>query len=318
MKAFVAGAAAVVLLAPGAAVLGVATLISPATAGSSSCLWDDPATGSLSVSGPVPPSLTAVNGHGETVTLSQQQLTRAATIIAVGTSESVPARGQLIALMTALTESSLKVLSNTSAYPESGQLPHDGNGGGPRLARPLPAATRRRVGKREEPDGPSLVLPRLLRRTQRAEPRLAPRPPRHRWLAHDGPRRCRAGRAGLRLSRSVRRQPAHRREGADHPRRHLTGQLRGLRTERQRPAARTCHRGSRAPSSQLRPPSSASRTSGEVATSKDLPEAVSTAPASSSTPPIGPRAGGSGSPTTPATRSASAKASPGPTSSPAT
>ena len=31
--------------------------------------------------------------------------------------------------MTALTESTLRVLSNTSAYPESGNLPNDGNGG---------------------------------------------------------------------------------------------------------------------------------------------------------------------------------------------
>jgi hypothetical protein len=129
MKVFVAGAAATVLLAPGAAVLGVATLISPAAAGSGSCMWDGQATGSLGVTGQVPPSLTAVNASGETVTLPLQQLTRAATIVAVGKSENVPARGQLIAIMTALTESSLRVLSNTSAYPESGQLPNDGNGG---------------------------------------------------------------------------------------------------------------------------------------------------------------------------------------------
>jgi hypothetical protein len=129
MKVFVAGAAATVLLAPVAAVLGVATLISPAAAGSGSCMWDDQATGSLSVTGPVPPVLTAVNAQGQSVTLHMQQLTRAATIIAVGKSENIPARGQLIAIMTALTESSLRVLSNTSAYPESDHLPNGGNGG---------------------------------------------------------------------------------------------------------------------------------------------------------------------------------------------
>jgi len=128
-KVFVAGAAAAVLLAPGAVVLGVATLISPAAAGSTSCMWDDQATGSLGVAGPVPTSLTATNGNGATVTLSRRQLTRAATVIAVGNSEKVPARGQLIAIMTALTESSLRVLSNTGAYPESDELPNDGNGG---------------------------------------------------------------------------------------------------------------------------------------------------------------------------------------------
>jgi cell wall-associated NlpC family hydrolase len=129
MKMFVAGAAATVLLAPGAAALGVATLISPAAAGSGSCLWDGQATGSLGVTGLVPTSLTAVDANGQALTLHTQQLTRAATIIAVGKSENVSARGQLIAIMAALTESSLRVLSNTSAYPESDQFPNDGNGG---------------------------------------------------------------------------------------------------------------------------------------------------------------------------------------------
>ena len=128
LKVIAVGAAAAVLLAPGAAVLGVATLVSPAAAGSGSCMWDGQATGSLGVAGPVPTSLSATNTNGETVTLSKQQLTRAATIIAVGKSEKIPARGQLIAIMTALTESSLRVLSNTSAYPESGNIPNDGDG----------------------------------------------------------------------------------------------------------------------------------------------------------------------------------------------
>ena len=91
-------------------------------------MWDGQATESLGVSGPVPDSLSATNTNGETVTLNQQQLTRAATIIAIGKSENIPARGQMIAIMTALTESSLRVLSNTSAYPESGNIPNDGDG----------------------------------------------------------------------------------------------------------------------------------------------------------------------------------------------
>lgn len=128
IKVLAVGAAAAVLLAPGAAVLGVATLISPAAVGSGSCMWDGQATESLGVNGPVPDSLSATNTNGETVTLNEQQLTRAATIIATGESENIPARGQLIAIMTALTESSLRVLSNTSAYPESSDIPNDGNG----------------------------------------------------------------------------------------------------------------------------------------------------------------------------------------------
>jgi len=122
-----AGAAAVVLLAPGTAVLGVATLLSPAATGSGACLWDH-ATGSLDVAGSVPASLVATNANGEFVALNQQQLTRAATIVAVGKSEGIPARGQLIAVMTALTESSLRVLSNRSTYPDSAHLPNDGDG----------------------------------------------------------------------------------------------------------------------------------------------------------------------------------------------
>lgn len=129
IKVLAIGAAAAVLLAPGAAVLGVATLISPAAAGSGSCIWDGLATESLGVSGSVPESLSATNTNGETVTLNHQQLTRAATIIAVGKTDQVPARGQLIAIMTAITESTLRVLSNTSAYPHSANIPNDGNGG---------------------------------------------------------------------------------------------------------------------------------------------------------------------------------------------
>lgn len=129
MKVLAAGAAAAVLLAPGTAILGVATLVSPAAAGSGSCMWDGQATSSLGVTGPVPEGLSATNTHGETVTLNKQQLRRAATVIAVGNDEGIPARGQLIAIMTALTESSLRVLSNTSAYPRSADFPNDGDGG---------------------------------------------------------------------------------------------------------------------------------------------------------------------------------------------
>lgn len=122
-------AALTVLLAPGAGLLGAASLIGPAAAGSVSCLWDDQATGSLTVASAIPTTLTATNTDGASVTLNRQQLTRAAAVIAVGASEQVPARGQLIAVMTAITESSLRVLSNVGAYPQSAALPNDGDGG---------------------------------------------------------------------------------------------------------------------------------------------------------------------------------------------
>ncbi|KRF32275.1 hypothetical protein ASG94_17485 [Nocardioides sp. Soil805] len=128
MKTVVVGAVAAVLLAPGAAALGVATLASPVAAGSGSCIWDGDAAASLGVFGAVPSSLTATNTNGESVALSKQQLARAATIIAVGDNGRIPARGQLIAIMTALTESSLRVLSNTSASPISAGIPNDGDG----------------------------------------------------------------------------------------------------------------------------------------------------------------------------------------------
>lgn len=125
----VAGAwTAVALLLPAAVLLGIVTLISPSAAGSAGCIWSSASAGSVGVTGTVPSSLRTQNARGETVTLNQGQLKRAATIIAVGKSEIIPARGQLIALMAALTESTLRVLSNTGAYPESAHVPNDGDG----------------------------------------------------------------------------------------------------------------------------------------------------------------------------------------------
>jgi len=120
-----------VLLMPLLSLLGVATLIAPSAAGSGGCLFgkDAPPIGSLSMTGDIPASLISQNSHGVPVTLNQHQLQRAGAIIAVGKSEDIPARGQLIALMAALTESSLRVLSNTTAYPNSSSIPNDGDGG---------------------------------------------------------------------------------------------------------------------------------------------------------------------------------------------
>jgi len=131
VKAIAIGTAAVILFLPGALLLGVAVLLAPSAAGSAGCVWhaDGPEIGALSVSGTVPGDLLTQNSRGETVSLNQSQLQRAAAIIAVGKSENIPARGQLIALMAALTESSLRVLSNVSAYPSSSQIPNDGDGG---------------------------------------------------------------------------------------------------------------------------------------------------------------------------------------------
>lgn len=79
--------------------------------------------------GPIPDSLTATTRSGQTITLGRQQLMHAATIIRVGGQvEGVGRAGVVIALMAALTESSLQMLANISAYPDSPNYPHDGNG----------------------------------------------------------------------------------------------------------------------------------------------------------------------------------------------
>jgi murein DD-endopeptidase MepM/ murein hydrolase activator NlpD len=85
--------------------------------------------GSVTV-GDVPDSLTVTTQDGTTFTLNRQQLTHAATIIMVGGGiEGVGRPGIKIALMAALTESTLRQLANTGAYPESANYPNDGNGG---------------------------------------------------------------------------------------------------------------------------------------------------------------------------------------------
>ena len=105
---------------PTVTVVSVAALASPAI---TACTPD-----SLAV-GPIPESLTATTKNGETITLNRAQLTHAATIITVGGQTAGVGRpGILIALMAALTESSLRMLANTGNYPESGDYPNDGNG----------------------------------------------------------------------------------------------------------------------------------------------------------------------------------------------
>lgn len=119
-KLIAALALAGMFLGPAVVVTSVAVLATPAIA---ACT-----PGSLIV-GPIPDSLTATTRNGETVTLNRQQLTHAATIITVGGQTTGAGRpGVVIALMAALTESHLRMLANTSAYPESGDYPNDGNG----------------------------------------------------------------------------------------------------------------------------------------------------------------------------------------------
>jgi murein DD-endopeptidase MepM/ murein hydrolase activator NlpD len=122
MKKIALFALVLLFIAPQAALLGVATL------GGTSATAAVCTPGSLHV-GPIPDSLTTTTRNGETIILNRTQLTHAATIITVGGQTAGVGRpGVIIALMAALTESSLRMLANTGTYPESGDYPNDGNG----------------------------------------------------------------------------------------------------------------------------------------------------------------------------------------------
>ncbi|MFT3860925.1 M23 family metallopeptidase [Micropruina sp.] len=110
------------MLVPMLGVLAIGLLINPALA---SCATT---TGGVNV-GTVPDSLTVTTRDGTTFTLSKTQLQHAATIITVGGGiDGVGRPGVKVALMAALTESSLRQLANPGAYPESMNYPHDGVG----------------------------------------------------------------------------------------------------------------------------------------------------------------------------------------------
>ncbi len=115
---------ALVFLAPAVILVSIGALINPAQTANATCL-----TTGLTV-GEIPDSLSVTTADGYSFTLNKQQLTHAATIITTGSSvEGVNRDAVQIALMAALTESTLRMLSNTSTYPESADYPNDGNGG---------------------------------------------------------------------------------------------------------------------------------------------------------------------------------------------
>jgi len=110
-----------IMLLPATALAGMFLLFSTTPTGSCG-------SGALSVGRP-PGSLTATTQSGVPITLGKTQLSRAATIITVGDqTPGVGRAGILVALMAGLTESSLRLLANPSAYPESTSYPNDGDG----------------------------------------------------------------------------------------------------------------------------------------------------------------------------------------------
>jgi murein DD-endopeptidase MepM/ murein hydrolase activator NlpD len=123
MRIAVAAVVVVVLLSPAACLSSVAMFVQVVALPSSSC------GGEIHV-GNVPDRLTARTADGLTIALDRTQLTHAATIATVGSrTPSIGREGVRIALMAALTESSLRMLANSSAWPESTRFPNDGNGG---------------------------------------------------------------------------------------------------------------------------------------------------------------------------------------------
>jgi hypothetical protein len=121
-RLLVAGLVAALLFGPSVPLVAVALLLHPAA--EAACL-DLTAT----VVDQPPAQLTATAADGRQLTLDDVQLGHAHTIITVGSqTEGVDHDGLLIALMAALTESSLRMLANTGVYPESADHPHDGDG----------------------------------------------------------------------------------------------------------------------------------------------------------------------------------------------
>ncbi|MBY0688838.1 M23 family metallopeptidase [Microbacterium marinilacus] len=103
--------------------LTVGVVMNPAVTSQAACVVSDVHVG------PVPDELEVTTAGGDTFTLNHTQLTHAATIITTGAATPGVGRdGILIALMAALTESTLRHLANAGTYPESDDYPNDGNG----------------------------------------------------------------------------------------------------------------------------------------------------------------------------------------------
>lgn len=125
VKKIVAVLAVLVLLGPLLAGVGIGLLMNPSA---TSCM--DPGGGGSVPVGDVPDELAVETRDGESFTLNKKQLTHAATIIEIGGGiDGVGRDGIQIALMAALTESTLRQLANTGIYPDSGDYDNDGNGG---------------------------------------------------------------------------------------------------------------------------------------------------------------------------------------------
>jgi hypothetical protein len=116
----VVAAVLVPLLAIGGIAFGLLAIIggqaASANAGGGACTVGNAGT-----------ALTVTTTGGDSLQLDEKQLGNAAKIITIGTQAGVSAAGLKIAIMTALQESKLRMLAN-STVPESLELPHEGVG----------------------------------------------------------------------------------------------------------------------------------------------------------------------------------------------
>ncbi len=120
MRSFIVGLL-VLLAGPVTGLVAIAAVM--ARGAESSC-----STPSLPAVGEIPDGLIATTSNGTRISLNRTQLGHAATIIDVGSRTGGVGRdGVVVALMAALTESSLRMLANTGAYPASGSFPNDGD-----------------------------------------------------------------------------------------------------------------------------------------------------------------------------------------------
>jgi hypothetical protein len=87
--------------------------------------------GTLTVISPLPTSFTGTTADGDTITIGETQVLRMAQTIMYGSAiNGVDEQACLVAGIAAMTESSLRNLSNTSTYPDTATLPDiDGDGG---------------------------------------------------------------------------------------------------------------------------------------------------------------------------------------------
>ncbi|GFZ83186.1 M23 family metallopeptidase [Nesterenkonia alkaliphila] len=123
MKKILTAVLVLALFAPMLLVVGVGVVANPASSQQGMCTPVD-----LNV-GPIPDELVSETANGEPVRLGRTQLEHAGSIITGGSRiEGINREAIIIALMAALTESTLRQLANTGAYPESQDYDNDGNG----------------------------------------------------------------------------------------------------------------------------------------------------------------------------------------------